>query len=152
MLSKAIKGVMGSAAEAEVAAAHLNAKEAVAIRSHSEEMGHPQPATRIRTDNAATQGFVNGTIKQKRSRTFDRRLWWLEGREAMLQFRAVWDAGICNLADYPTKHHSAQHHKKVRPIYLHEDGKSPKSLCECETILEAGKPIKKALPTIMSYK
>ena len=43
-LSKVIKGVMGGAAEAEVATAHLNAKEAVAIRQHLEEMGHPQPA------------------------------------------------------------------------------------------------------------
>ena len=34
----------------------------------------------------------------------------------------------------------------------HEEGKSPKTLSECETLLSAGKPIKKALSTIMSYK
>ena len=64
----------------------------------------------------------------------------------------IWDAGIYNLADYPTKHHSAQHHKLVRPVCLHVEGKSPETLDECETILAAGKPIKKALSTIMSYK
>ena len=129
-LSEVIKGVMDSAAEAEVAAIHLNAKEAVAIRQHLEEMGHPQPATRIRTDNATTKGFVNNSTKQKRSRTFNRRFWWLKDRESALQFQVIWDAGICNLADCPTKHHSAQHHKLVRPIYLHVDGKSPKTLHE----------------------
>ena len=65
LVAKVIKGVMDSAAEAEVAAIHLNAKEAVTIRQHLEEMGHPQPATRIRTDDAAAQGFANGAIKQK---------------------------------------------------------------------------------------
>ena len=152
VLAKVITGVMDSAAEAEVAAIHMNAKEAIPIRQCLEEMGHHQPATRIRTDNATAKGFVNGTIKQKRSRTFDRRFWWLKDREAQLQFHVVWDAGIYNLADYPTKHHPTQHHKLVRPIYLHEEGKSPRTLQECEAILSAGKPIKKALSTIMSYK
>ena len=115
-------------------------------------MGHHQPATRIRTDNATAKGFVNGTTKQKRSGTFDRRFWWLKHREAQLQFHVIWDAGICNLADYPTKHHPTQHHKLVRPICLHEEGESPKTPSECEAILAAGKPIKKALPTIRAYK
>ena len=57
---------------AEVAAIHLNAKEAVAIRQHLEEKGHRQPATIIRADNAAAKGFDSGTVKQKRSRTFER--------------------------------------------------------------------------------
>ena len=130
---------MGSAAEAEAAAIHMSAKEAIPIRQCLEEMGHQQPATRIRTDNATAKGFANGTIKQKRSRTFDRRFWWLKDREAQLQFHVVWDAGIHNLADYSTKHHPTQHHKLVRPIYLHEEGKSPKTLQECEAILSAGK-------------
>ena len=143
---------LGSAAEAEVAAMHLGAQGAIPIRQALEGMGHPQPATRVRAGNATAKGFVNGTIKQKRSRTFDRRFWWLKDREAQLQFHVVWDAGIYNLADYPTKHHPTQHHKLVRPIYLHEEGKSPKTLQECEAILSAGKPIKKALSTIMSYK
>ena len=89
----------------------------------------PQPAAGIRTDDAAAQGFVNGTVaKQKRSRTFDRRFWWSKDREAALQLRAVWDAGVCNSADYPTTHHSAQHHKLVRQF-------PPK--CFCEVLLES---------------
>ena len=78
--------------------------------------------------------------------------WWSKDREALLQFWVVWDAGIHNLADCPTKHHPAQHHKLVRPVCLHVDGKSPGSLKDCEAILRAGKPIKKAPPTTMSHK
>ena len=149
---KVIKPAMDSAAEAEVAAIHLNAKEAVSIRQCLEEMGHPQPATRMRTDNAAAQGFVNGTIKQKRSRTFDRQFWWLKGREQQLQLHAAWDAGIYNVAGCPAKHHTSQHHKAARPICLHADGKSPRTLKECEAILEARKPTKKVLLAMMRYK
>ena len=151
-LPKVIKGVMDSAAEAEVAAIHMNAHEAVPIRQCLEEMGYPQPATRVRTDNATAKGFANITIKQKRSKAFGRRLWWLKGREAQLQFHVIWEPGIYNLADYPTKHHTGQHHKLVRPIYLYESGKSPRTIQECEAILASGKPVKKALLTIRRYK
>ena len=62
-----------------------------------------------------------------------------------LQFQVVWDAGIYNLADYPTKHHLASHHKLVRPIYLHVNGKSPRTLYECEQMLETKKPAPRIL-------
>ena len=49
-----------------------------------EETGHPQSATRIRAaDNSSAQGFVNCAVKQRRSRTFDRRFWWLKDEEAL---------------------------------------------------------------------
>ena len=78
-------------AEAEVAAIHLNAKEAVAIRQYLEEMGHPQPATRIRTDNAAAQGFVNGTIKQNRGseQIYLRKEKTNKEREYKMRFRSL---------------------------------------------------------------
>ena len=117
-----------------------------------EEMGHPQPATRMRTGNAAAQGFANGTIKQKRSRAFGRRFWWLKGREQQLQLHVIWDAGIYNLADYPTKHHTSRHRKAARPACLHAEGNSPKSLSECEAVLETRKPTKKALLAVLRYK
>lgn len=153
VMSKVIKHVMGSATEAEVAAIHLNASEAVSIRQCLKDMGHYQPATRIRTDNATAKGFVNGTIKEKRSKTFDRRCWWLkEDCENQLQFHVIWEPGIYNLADYPTKHHASSHHKTVRPICLYVKGKSPKYLHECEEILRATKPTKKAMPTVRKYR
>ena len=116
VIAKVIKPVVGSAAEAKVAALHQNAQEAISLRHCSEELGHPQPATIIRTDNQTAKGFVRCTIKQKRSRTFDRQYWWLKDREAQLQFHIVWEPGIYNLADYFTKHHTGKHHLQVRPI------------------------------------
>jgi hypothetical protein len=138
VLAKVIKTVMGSAAEAEVAALHMNAQEAIPIRHCLEELGHPQPPTRLRTDNSTAKGFINGTIKQKRSRTFDRQYWWLKDREAQLQFHTVWAPGCYNLADYHTKHHLPGHHKRVRPIYLYEGDNSPNSLQGCNKILDEG--------------
>ena len=152
VMSKVIKHVMGSAAEAEVAAIHLNAQEAITIRQCLQDMGHPQPATRIRTDNATAKGFVNNSIKQKHSRTFDRQYWWLKDREAQLHFHIIWEPGIYNLADYPTKHHSAKHHKQTRPIYLHINGKSPTSLQGCEEILDRCKQTKSVRATISGYR
>jgi hypothetical protein len=135
ILAKVIKPVMGSAAEAEVAALHMNAQEAIPLRCCLEELGHKQPATCMRTDNQTAKGFIRGTIKQKRSRTFDRQFWWLKDRESQLQFKVIWEPGIYNLADYFTKHHPGSHHKKVRPIYLHEKT-SPTDLQGCIRIMD----------------
>ena len=152
VVARVIKPVMGSAAEAEVAAIHMNAQEAIAICQCLKDMGHYQCATRIRTDNATAKRFINGTIKEKRSKTFDGQYWWLKDRESQLQFHVIWEPGIYNLADYATKHHAGSHHRTVRPIYLHVPGKSPKYLHECETILKSMKPTPKAKLTIKKYK
>ena len=55
------------------------------------------------------------------------------------------------MADYPTKHHFSTHHKKVRPIYLYEEGRTPKIIKECEAMLESLKPAKKALNVVRMY-
>ena len=60
-----IKEVMSSAAEAEIGALFINAKLAVPMRHTLEEMGHPQLATPIVTDNSTAVGIANDTIKQK---------------------------------------------------------------------------------------
>ena len=77
---------------------------------------------------------------------------WLKDREEQKHFKIVWAAGIYNLADYPTKHHFSAHHKKARPICLHEEGRSPRAIKECEAILASLKPAKKAMSVIRSYK
>ena len=66
-------------------------------------------------------------------------------------FEIVWEAGIYNLADYPTKHHFSTHNKKLRPIYLYEEGRSPRTIKECEDMLESLKPTKKALKVVKAY-
>jgi len=109
---------MSSAAEAELAALYINAREAVYIRQILHEMGHPQPRTPIQTDNSTAEGVINNKIQPKRMRAMDMRLHWLCDREAQRQFRFYWRPGGKNLADYWTKHHAPTHHKNVRGEFL----------------------------------
>ena len=118
VVARIIKNVVSSAAEAEIAAVFINAKEAVPIRQSLEEMGHPQPPTEIITDNQAAHGILNKSCKQTRSKAIDMNYYWVRDRIEQGQFKLTWKTGAENLADYFTKHHSPAHHKKMRPIYL----------------------------------
>ena len=60
-----IKAVMSSAAEAELGALYLNAREAVYLRQILIEMGHPQPRTPIQTDNLTAEGVINHKFSPK---------------------------------------------------------------------------------------
>jgi hypothetical protein len=117
-VAQIIKAVMSSAAEAELAALYINAREAVYIRQILQELGHPQPRTPIQTDNSTAEGVINNKIQPKRTRAMDMRLHWLRDREAQRQFRFYWRPGGKNLADYWTKHHAPTHHKNVRGEFL----------------------------------
>ena len=119
VLAKIIKFVMSSAAEAEIAGLFMNAKYVVPIRQTLIEMGFPQPATKIKTDNSTANGFANKTIKQNRSKAIDMRFYWLQCQKQQEQFEFYSEPGKTNLADYFIKHHSLAHHKAVQPIYLH---------------------------------
>jgi hypothetical protein len=121
ILAKIIKSVMQSAAEAECCGLYMNAKEAVPMRITLEELGHPQPATPIRTDNSTADGIMNKTVKQKQSKSMDMRFYWLQDRVEQGQFIIFWAPG----------------HKAVRPIYLYIEGKSPTTLQGCDKILES---------------
>ena len=109
---------MSSAAEAELGALFICAREAIYMRLILKEMGHPQPATPIQTDNSTAEGVINSKIQPKRTKAMDMRFHWLRDRETLKQLRIYWRAGKLNLGDYHTKHHSAKHHKDVRHEYL----------------------------------
>ncbi len=68
ILTKLIKTVMASAAEAECAGLYLNAHESIPMRTTLIELGHPQPkdGTPLRTDNSTASGIMNKTVKQKK--------------------------------------------------------------------------------------
>jgi hypothetical protein len=129
-IAKIIKNVCSSAAEAEIAALFMNAKHALPLRTTLEELGHPQPATPIFTDNSTAHGVINGTVKQNRSKAIDMRFYWLRDRVKQGQFTVHWAPGATNLADYYTKHHSPAHHKNTRPIYMSEQD-SPHDMQGC---------------------
>ena len=72
-------------------------------------------------DNTTVIGFANDTIKQKRSKAIDMRLYWIKYHSKQGQFLISWRPGHENLGDYVTKYHSPAHHIRMRPVYLHEE-------------------------------
>jgi hypothetical protein len=76
-------------------------------------------------------------MKQKHTKAMDMRFYWLCNRVAQGQFEIYWEPGKNNLADYPTKHHSPAHHKRVRPIYLYDPKTSPRDMQGCVKLLQS---------------
>jgi hypothetical protein len=50
----------------------------------------------------------------------DMRYHWLTDRVRQKQFDVYWRPGCEKLGDYHTQNHSAQHHKDMRGLILHE--------------------------------
>jgi hypothetical protein len=121
IVSKVLKHVMSSAAGAEIGAVFINAKEGAVLRKTLEDVVHPQPPTPMEMDNTTATGYINGTIKQKRSKAMDMRFYWIKYRVKQGQFKIYWGPGFQNLADYFTKHHSPAHHIRIRDVYIHAD-------------------------------
>jgi hypothetical protein len=61
IVSIVLKHVMSSAAEAEIEALLINAKEGAVLRTTLEELGHKQPPTPMETDNTTATGLDQGS-------------------------------------------------------------------------------------------
>ena len=59
---------MASAVKIEIEAFFLNDQLSIPLHIALTNMDHPQPTTKIKTDNNTTYGFVNGTIKQNKKK------------------------------------------------------------------------------------
>ena len=94
-----MKAVMSSATEDETGALFYSGKEAAPLRIALAEMGHPQKATPIQTDNACAPGITNNTVKQKRSKAMDTRFYWIKDRVEQGQYQVHWQKG----ADKPSR-------------------------------------------------
>ena len=88
---------MSLAAEVELGALFLNAKEAVHVRRILVEMGHPQPHMPIQTDNSTAEGVINSRVRPKRTKSmvFGLSGCWIENSRANLKFiggpvRRIW--------------------------------------------------------------
>jgi hypothetical protein len=121
IISKVLKHVTSSAAEAEIKAVFINAKEGAVLRTTLEELGHKQPPTPMETDNTTATGYSNGTIKQKRTKAMDMHFYWIKDRVKQGQFKLYWGPDFQNSADYFTKHHSPAHHKRIHNVYIYAD-------------------------------
>ena len=86
-IAQIMKSVMSSAAEAEIGAMYVNAREAVPCRRTLEEMGHRQPRSPMQTDNLAAHSVVTNNVQPRRTKAMDMRVYWLRCRDAQGQFR-----------------------------------------------------------------
>jgi hypothetical protein len=71
ILSSIMPMVLSSATEAELGPLFYNAKDACMLHTTLSEMGHPQHATPIQTNNAIAAGITNDTVKQCRSKAIE---------------------------------------------------------------------------------
>ena len=115
---RGLKHVVASAAEAEMAGVFHNAQIAIPIRRILEGLGHPQPATRIKTDNSTATGFVHNNIISKKSKSWDVRMNWVRDKQEQGEYDVYWEKGSENNVDYHTKHHPLRHHRAKRPLYV----------------------------------
>ena len=120
VMCNTIKNVMASAAEAETGGIFMATQRACPLRTAIIELGHPQPktGTPCYTDNATAKGILTASMRQKLSKAFDMRFYWIRDRIQQGQFDLIWRKGILNMADYFTKHHPAWHHRNMRYKYL----------------------------------
>ncbi len=119
IVAEIIKGVMSSAAEAELGAMYINACKAVEERIILEQMRHKQPATPVQVVNSTAKGIINKRVQPKRTKAMDIRFHWLQDCSInQKQFRIYWLPGPTNYTGYWMKHHPAVHHRNMRPVFL----------------------------------
>jgi hypothetical protein len=136
--------VCSSAAEAELAALFYNAKIATEIRNTCADLGWPQQATPIESDNKCAVGISNSDTKARQSRAMDMRFHWIADRVRQGHFTVAWKSGSTNIADYFTKIHMAKHHRIMRNTFVYDPPqlarntaqmrrhkKAPRNLTEC---------------------
>jgi hypothetical protein len=114
-----MKPILASASEADISMLFDNCKKATILHTTLAEMGWPQPATAIQTDNSTACGIANNIIKLQQS-CVDMRFYWVCDCSKQGHFHIFWKPGTANFANFFTKHHAARHHQLMRPVYLHE--------------------------------
>ena len=85
-IAQIIKYVVSSAAEAEMTALFLTAKEMVPLCHTLTEMGWKQPYSPLQSENSTAVVMTNCTLIPPKSKSWDLRLNWLRCREAQGQF------------------------------------------------------------------
>ncbi len=85
-IATVVKAVMSLAAEAELGALYLNAKEAIYLQQILAKLGHPQPQTHIQTNNSTVVGVINHKIQPKQTKAMVIHFHWLCNCKAQGQF------------------------------------------------------------------
>ena len=119
--------VTASAGETEYAALFINAVDAEVERNTLEDLGYPQGATPIKSDNAFAVDLANGWLTQKRSKAIDNRFHWIRDRSAQGHFTVTWEQGSNNLADYFTKIHPVEYMRARRKFFITDPPCGPRA-------------------------
>ena len=101
-----LKLVAASAAEPELGALFLNAREAKILRITLHKLGHPQPPAPICVDNTTEVGIVNNKIKRQLSRAMELRYFWIIDQYCQKYLDISHQPGQEILGNYPKKHHT----------------------------------------------
>ena len=82
VLCNTLKNVVSSAAEAETGGIFLATQKACPMRIVLAELGRPQPpnGTPVFNDNSTATGILNASLRQKLSKAFDMRFYWVRDR------------------------------------------------------------------------
>ena len=99
-VAEIIKGVMSSAAKAELGAMYINAQKAVEEQIILQEMGHKQPATPIQVNNSTAKGIVNKWVQPNRTKDMDMRFHWLRYCYIQKKNQNFFRPGSSNYANY----------------------------------------------------
>ena len=118
VISTIIPTVVSAASEAETAGLFINGQAGVPTRLTLADLGYPQDATPIISDNTTAIGFANNSVRLKRSKAIDMRYHWIRDRVARGEYTVAWGPGADNFADYFTKSHPAKHCQVVRHRYV----------------------------------
>ena len=68
-----------------------------------EALDHPQDTIHIKTDNPTAELFSNSTLKEKRSKSWGMKWWWIQDKVKLIEFKVEWDRGVNKYAGYQTK-------------------------------------------------
>ena len=108
--------VLYSAAESEIGALFLTAKEMVPVRHTLKKMGWYQSPSPIQCENSTAVVITNYTLVSRKSKYWDLCLNWLRCIEPQNQFRYYWNKGSNNWGDYSTKNHPIIYHETKRSL------------------------------------
>ena len=116
-----LTGVPVSAAEAEIVNHFDTGKATLHTKRILDDLGYPQPATIIFTDNVCSKEYSNDTIKRTKLRHIDRRYEWLKHMVSINEFRLEYISSENNIADFFTKIMSKQRHEYLVSFIIRKE-------------------------------
>ena len=101
-----LKSVATSAAESETGISFVTGRYVIILRSTLEEIGHPNPITKLFMENMAADVITNNTMKQQKTRAMNMQYFWIRDQKTLIfshcmeirtsdYFRLFYEASFC---------------------------------------------------------